>query len=148
MRIYNFIPIIIGLLILTLLYLSLNNLSKDNEQLSDLKLKLVSGKTLDLNEFQGKPYIIRFFASWCAACKEDYPKLKELSKQMEAPIIGIAIGDNIEAINRLPTELLPYDYIYLDDNNLVKKLLMNQVIPEILIIDVDGNIALRHRGPL
>lgn len=148
MRIYNFIPVIIGLLIFTLLYLSLNDLSKDNEQLSDLKLKLVSGETLDLNEFKGKPYIIRFFASWCAACKEDYSKLKELSKQMEAPIIGIAIGDNIEAIKLLPAELLPYDYIYLDDNNLVKKMLMNQVIPETLIIDVDGNIALRHRGPL
>ena len=148
MRIYNFIPIIIGLLIFTLLYLSLNNLSKDNEQLSDLKLKLVSGETLDLNEFKGRPYIIRFFASWCAACKEDYSKLKELSKHMDAPVIGIAIEDNIEAIKSLPTELLPYDCIYLDDNNLVKKMLMNQVIPETLIFDVDGNIALRHRGPL
>ena len=148
MRIYNFIPIIIGLLIFALLYLSLNNSSKNNEQLSDLKLKLIDGETLDLNEFKGKPYIIRFFASWCAACREDYSKLKELSKQIEAPVIGIAIGDNIEAIKRLPTELLPYDYIYLDDNNLVKKMLMNQVMPETLIIDVDGNIALRHRGPL
>jgi thiol-disulfide isomerase/thioredoxin len=147
-RIYNFIPIIIGLSIFTLLYFSLNDASKNNVQLSDLKLKLINGETLDLNEFKGKPYIIRFFASWCAACKDDYLKLKELSKQVDAPVIGIAIGDNIEAIKHLPTELLPYDYIYLDDHNLVKKMLMNQVIPETLIIDVDGNIALRHTGGL
>ena len=148
MRISNFIPILIGLIIFVLLYFSLGNASNKNEQLSDLKLKLINGEVLDLKELEGEPYIIRFFASWCGACKIDGAKLKDLSRKMNAPVIGIAIGDDEARIKRLPKESLPYDYIYIDDGNLVRKLLNNKTLPETLIIDVEGNVAFRHVGPL
>mgnify|MGYP006075508151 CR=1 FL=1 len=148
MRAHNFIPILICCLIIILLYFTLSNSSNKNEELSDLKLELINDEVLDLSEFQGRPYIIRFFASWCAACKEDGPKLKELSRKMNAPIIGVAVGDSKEKIERLPNEQLPYDYIYIDESNRVKNLLKNRMLPETIIIDVEGNVALRHVGSL
>ncbi len=116
--------------------------------MTELKLNLNTGKVLDLAEFKGKPYIIRLFASWCEVCGEDAKELKELARRMGAPVIGIAIEDSVERINRLKKYELAYDYIAIDENNFVKNLLKNKSIPETIIIDADGKIILRHLGSL
>lgn len=148
MQLRNFIPFLLFITIISALYLSLNFPTNNANKLTNLKLQLNSGKTLDLDDFQGKPYIIHLFASWCSACKEDTSKLKELARHMNAPIIAIAISDNIEKVNKLDRNTLPYDYIAIDSNDQVKKLLKNKILPETILIDAEGAIILRHLGSL
>lgn len=150
MRSLNIIPFIAFIIIIIALYFSLRSSSPSDDlaQLNTLKLKLASGQTLDLAEFNGKSYIIRLFSSWCYACKNDGPALRALGQQMNAPIIGIALQDRLEKIQRLSKEELPYDYIAIDVDNEVKNLLKNRAIPETLIINAEGNIESRYLGSL
>jgi cytochrome c biogenesis protein CcmG/thiol:disulfide interchange protein DsbE len=147
MRPLNFLPIFLFAVIIVIAYLSLNYSSNNVDKLTEVKLELNNGEILDLKELHGRPYIIRLFASWCSACKEDSLQLKELSKRMNAPIIGIAINDDIEKVKLLEEkEKLPYNYIAIDSDSRLKKLLNNKVLPETIIVDKDGNIILRHQG--
>ncbi len=148
MRLLNFVPIFFFVIIIIISYLSLNHSTNHLTKLTELKLELDSGKTLDLAKFHGSSYIIRLFSSWCSACKTDSLQLKELAKRMNAPIIGIAISDNIEQIKLLKKEELPFNYIALDSDNQVKRLLNNKTLPETIIVNEDGVIIMRHLGSL
>lgn len=151
MRPLNILPFVAFIVIIIALYFSLNSRpssSNDIIKLNTLKLKLESGETLDLSTLNGKPYIIRLFASWCPSCKRDYPALRALSQHMNAPIIGIALQDKLEKIQRMDKVDLPYDYIAIDVNNEIKSLLKNRAIPETLIVNAEGVIESRHLGSL
>ena len=57
------------------------------------------------------------------------------------------IHDDIEKVKLLEEkEKLPYNYIAIDSDSRLKKLLNNKVLPETIIVDKDGNIILRHQG--
>jgi len=150
MRPLNLIPFVVFIIIIVALYFSLTSSSSNDEniKLNTLKLKLISGQDLDLAEFNGKPYIIRLFSSWCASCKKDGSDLRALGQRMNAPIIGIALQDSLEKIQRLKTSDLPYDYIAIDNDNEIKKLLKNRAIPETIIVNEEGVIILRRLGAL
>jgi len=53
----------------------------------------VSGRTRRLSEWQGRPFLCNFWASWCAPCREEMPLLDAAQIQ----VLGIAIdrADNV-----------------------------------------------------
>jgi thiol-disulfide isomerase/thioredoxin len=59
-----------------------------------------SGQMQAMNQWQGKPLIINFWASWCVPCVQEMPELAELQKELSpkgVALIGIGIDspDNI-----------------------------------------------------
>ncbi|MFJ2989793.1 TlpA disulfide reductase family protein [Collimonas sp. NPDC087041] len=59
-----------------------------------------SGKASSLAQWQGKPLIVNFWATWCAPCVEEMPELNALqaeiaSKNIQIIGIGIDSQDNI-----------------------------------------------------
>ena len=148
MRLTNMIPLMIFAIIIAALYMSFVPEEDNSQQLKQLKLHLVSGETLELDSLQGRPYIIRLFSSWCSICRKDGPALKELSKRMNAPIVGIAVQDTIENVKKLNIESLPYDYIAIDSDDEVKKIFKNKAVPETIFVNEDGVITLRRLGAL
>ena len=146
MRIINILPFLFFLILGIILYAGLSPASAKITNLSELKLTLDNGDTLSLADLKGKPYIIRFFASWCSFCRRDAPILIELSKRIGGPIIGIAVGDTKEKIAALKN--LPYNYIVIDTDDKLKKLFRNGAIPETIIVDPEGKIVSRHSGAI
>lgn len=58
------------------------NQSKVGSIAPGFKLKDINGKTVSLDDFKGKKYVlIDFWASWCAPCREELPYIKELYKK-------------------------------------------------------------------
>ena len=54
---------------------------------------LTSQQKSDLKQFvEDGPFLVNFFASWCAPCQKEAPFLEKLSN--EIPIIGVAYKDN------------------------------------------------------
>ncbi len=66
-----------------------------------------AGKSQPLSQFQGKPLIVNFWATWCAPCVQEMPELNQLAVDNAAQgiqVIGIGIdtpSNIVEFGNRL-----------------------------------------------
>ena len=66
----------------------------------DFVLENLSGQTVSLSSFKGKPLLINFWATWCGPCKIETPWLIELQNEYAAKgfeIVGISTeGDDLQ----------------------------------------------------
>jgi cytochrome c biogenesis protein CcmG/thiol:disulfide interchange protein DsbE len=66
----------------------------------DFVLENLSGQTVSLSSFKGKPVLINFWATWCGPCKIETPWLIELQNEYASKgfqIVGISTeGDDLQ----------------------------------------------------
>src|SRR6202035_1000358 len=56
------------------------------------------GQQVSLSQYQGKPLIINFWASWCAPCQQETPLLASWYKQQHGHVALLGLDENdIEA---------------------------------------------------
>ena len=53
-----------------------------------------SQRTVKLSDFQGKPVLLNFWASWCVPCVEEMPSLVQLQKQLGDKVIIVAVSED------------------------------------------------------
>ena len=61
--------------------------------LPSIRLFSLAGGTLDLASLRGKPVLLNFWASWCAACRTELPMLDRLSARADR------LGLNVVAVS-------------------------------------------------
>ncbi|NQZ87432.1 MAG: TlpA family protein disulfide reductase [Colwellia sp.] len=72
-----------------------------NEKAQDWALKTQTGKSISLADYQGKPVILHFWATWCPYCKKLQPKLVELKEKYKSTgieIVAISFNED-EGVN-------------------------------------------------
>lgn len=96
----------------------------------------------------GRPYLINFFASWCAPCEVEHPVLTGLSRG-GAPILGVAYKDapqNTQAfLGRLGD---PYARRLVDREGRAGLEFGVTGVPETYLVGADGRILEKFTGPL
>ena len=148
-------PVILFLILSYFLFWKIKNIQNTkelqsvllNQDLPKLELEYVDAK-FTLNSLLGKKaFIINFFASWCAPCREEHAVLEKYSK--DQIIIGIAYKDDISSVKRFLNELGdPYDVLMLDPEGRAAIDLGLYGVPETYFIDRKGKIKYRQVGPL
>lgn len=94
----------------------------------------------------GKPRLVNVFASWCVPCAAEAPALQELKNQ-GAEIVGIAIHDNPEALQKFLTENgNPYARIGDDPESRTQIAFGSAGVPETFVVDGKGIIRHQHIG--
>ena len=136
------------------MYWKINNVENTKELQSVLLNKGLP--KLDLEHLEGKPlkdvlgkepFILNFFASWCAPCREEHAVLKKYSEDII--IIGVAYKDNIKDTKRFLTILgNPYDTLLTDEKGRAGIDLGLYGVPETYFINRAGQIKYRQVGPL
>lgn len=70
----------------------------ETSSISEFIMKTASGRTIKLSDYKNKIYVLLdFWASWCAPCLKEIPKMKEIYgtyKDKELVIIGISLDKN------------------------------------------------------
>ena len=123
-------------------------------QLPSVNLKTIDGKTVDTATLSndGKPFVISFFATWCKPCNRELKAIHEVYPdwQDETGMKLIAIStdeaQNVSKVKPL-VDAEGWEYeVLLDTNSDFLRALGIQMIPHVLIIDGNGNIADSRRG--
>jgi thiol-disulfide isomerase/thioredoxin len=112
------------------------------------------GRPRSLSEWDGKPLIINFWATWCAPCRREIPMLNALAvdeKYSSFEIIGIAIDFREDVLKYL--EKMPIDYTVLigeqDGLTAARAFGMESIgLPFTAFTDRQGRIATIHVGEL
>ena len=123
-------------------------------QLPAVTLKSIDGATVQSETLSndGKPFIIDFFATWCKPCNRELSAIAEVYDEWQeetgVKIYAVSIdqGQNINKVKPL-VDQNEWEYeVLLDPNSELLKALGGQMIPFVVVIDGNGNIASKHSG--
>ena len=100
-------------------------------------------------DLTGPVTLVNIFASWCAPCREEHPKLLELAKDGRIKLVGINYKDEPDNARRFLGALgNPYAAIGTDQAGRAAIEWGVYGVPETFVISRKGNIAYKHVGPI
>ena len=122
-----------------------NPLINNNEKISLSCLTFIQGEEFDLEE--NNYYVLEFWATWCRPCIKCIPHLKELydSYKDYVKFVSITHDSNNRKIFDFVTnkkDIMTYP-VANDVNNIIHEKLEISSIPQLFIIDGNGNILLK-----
>ncbi|PCI52573.1 MAG: alkyl hydroperoxide reductase [Gammaproteobacteria bacterium] len=101
-------------LLILLLWTMPNAFAEDFPTAPPWQLTTQTGKNLSLSDYQGKPIILHFWATWCPYCKKIQPKLVELAKKYQSSgikIVAISFNEDEGATPQDEIKQRGYDFI-------------------------------------
>ena len=99
----------------------LSQLRTSQHQVPDFEVEAVglADSSYSASELRGRPYLIAFWATWCAACTEDLPQLRQALDHFQDSgftILSLSVDwshENVETFRR--NEPMPWLYGFLSD---------------------------------
>lgn len=106
-----------------------------------------------LSEFRGKVVLLNFWASWCAPCVIEFPKLATLAKENPDTLVVIAVSadsdrnDISRFLKKANHKPAPNFLLVHDEGKTISQDLFQTIrLPETIIIDPDGNMVRKVIG--
>ena len=141
--------LIIGVFVAITAYQSRNMLPTDREAAPGLLAVTLAGSTYDLDDAQGRPALVYFFAPWCKICGASADNLERLHRWQdgdELEIVAVALdwstAEEVRAYARRHELSMP---VLLADAN-VRRQWQVQAYPSYYVLDSQHRIARRDIG--
>lgn len=118
----------------------------------DPSLKTLDGQTHKLSALRGKIVVVNFWATWCAPCQEELPRLSQIAasyagKPVEFVLISI---DEPKDRAKIPAALdrlhLPQQSWVGGDTDLMDRFGLGNIVPGTAILDEQGEVIARIMG--
>ncbi len=109
------------------------------------------GRTASLADYRGKVVVLNFWASWCDPCVEELPLLQRTQRRIEgrnATVLGVSFRDvTSDALGFARRYRLTYPTLRDPDADFAREY-GTASLPETFVIDRQGRIAAKRRGPV
>jgi len=113
--------------------------------LPSLSLEGISGKSIDLSHFKGKPLVIHFWATWCPTCKLETSNINNLSKNYNVITVAVNSGSNQKIQEFLKQKGVDFEVVN-DTQGVTAKAFNVEVFPTTFFYDATGNLAFIEVG--
>jgi len=111
----------------------------------------LDGKLRRLDEFKGKVIFLNFWATWCKPCEEEMPSMQrvyDVLKGRNFDMVAISVDTEGPEVVRKFVERYGLTFtVLLDPKGKIKDGYKTTGVPETFIIDQNGVIAEKIRGP-
>jgi thiol-disulfide isomerase/thioredoxin len=118
----------------------------------ELKLKDLDGHPQKLSALRGSIVVISFWATWCAPCQEELPRLSRLSEGYSGkPVKFIAVSIDEPKDRPKIAPFLARQAIHLDvwqgaSTETMARVGLGVIVPSTLILDEQGEAVTRIEG--
>ncbi|MEO8737801.1 MAG: TlpA disulfide reductase family protein, partial [Edaphobacter sp.] len=124
----------------------------DAKGVPNLTLKDLAGHSQKLSELRGQIVVLSFWATWCAPCQEELPRISKLSEEFGGRNVHFVAVSIDEAKDRVKIE--PYlvkQNIHLDvwvggNSDMLGRFGLGDIVPGTLILDEQGQVITRIMG--
>ena len=124
------------------------------ERRPDVTLADRDGKLRSLSEWDGRPQIINFWATWCAPCRREIPMLNAMARDpalADFALIGIAIDFREDVLKFLIDTPIDYTLLIGEQDGLDASRafgMQSLGLPYTAFVDKAGRIVTIHLGEL
>ena len=137
---------------LTVAALSCTLVAAQAKPLPDLKFKDLSGNPQHLDSLRGSITVISFWATWCAPCRDELPRLSALSTRLADQKIQFVAISIDEPKDRAKVEpFLQKNNVTLNvwvggNADMLGRFGLGEIVPGTIIVDKDGETVGRIMG--
>jgi peroxiredoxin len=112
----------------------------------DFTLTTLDGETVSLSDYQGQPIVLNFWASWCNACREEFPLFREQLRKHAGEFVMLGVDNrDIEADARDFVRRQHADWpMAVDSSGDVYRAYGAQALPQTFFIRRDGTVSQRY----
>lgn len=104
----------------------------------------LNGKKLSLSDYRGKSAVVlNFYADFCAPCRQEFPKLKELHERYNnkgLTVISVSMDEERQAAANIPNQHRVRFPVVFDPKGAIADRYGVQAIPHTVVIEKDGKI--------
>ena len=108
------------------------------------ELVSMKGELINFAEFEGKPIVIQFWATWCTYCKAQFPDLGKLRDNFNNEVVFIAVTEEPLAQIQASGYADKYDFLYC--TQLFPSFFSIKVYPTLVIMDKEMNLVYSMEG--
>jgi len=118
----------------------------------NLALKDLAGHKHHLADYRGSIVVLNFWATWCAPCREELPMMTRLSREYGSRHVRFIAASADESRDRakvnqfVSSHNLGMEIWVGADLDMLQRARLGNELPATLIIDADGNVAVRIKG--
>ena len=107
---------------------------------------LLDGKTVNLEDYNGKPLLIHFWADWCPFCKLEEGSITSLQKDYSVLTVAYQSGDKPNVIKHMKERNIENWPTIVDEDGRLAEIFGVKGVPASYIIDSSGNIRFTEVG--
>jgi peroxiredoxin len=115
----------------------------------EVRFTLLSGESVSTSELRGRVLLVNFWATYCASCMQEMPKMVQTHKKFSArghEMIAVAVSrDEPERVAAVGATL-PFKVAFDRDGTAAQAFGKVRVTPSTFIVDREGRIVKRYIG--